>query len=366
MSIATLTGENGILTQAQNAKEETEKASEKEQRDLAQVVASLNTSTVPEERQDKDGKTYYLPSGFAETGIEGENTVEDGLVIIDEKGNEFVWIPCSEAEYETATDQKGIWEQWEYSNKTWDDTTISDTISYLDRLESIKKYNGFYVARYEAGIPEEMTDIYANTDNAQYNTNRDVTDYTPVSKKGVQAWNLITQTNSKIVAKKIASNNTAQSYLIDSYAWDIICKKIHTKYGTEKNIRDCSTWGNYYNNTTTKYENINTLFAIHTYTDKWTYATNYKKGPITDVPKGIGDNRLELATGASEDFKAYNIYDMAGNMWEWTTEQSTDNCAVRRGGSFYVPGHNIVFRDGAVGGSWNYVYVGFRAVIYLK
>ena len=105
-----------------------------------------------------------------------------------------------------------------------------------------------------------MTGIYANTDGATYTiSGRNTDQYTPVSKKGVQAWNFISQISAKSVAKKMVTNNqTAQSYLIDSYAWDIVCKKINSKYGTEKNITDSRAWGNYYNNTTTDYASINT------------------------------------------------------------------------------------------------------------
>ena len=103
-----------------------------------------------------------------------------------------------------------------------------------------------------------------------------------------------------------------------------------------------------------------------------------------------GEKRLELATGLSEDFKAYNIYDLAGNMWEWTTEigerpssnngsASTPNCdenkcesatnAVLRGGGFDSVDSNVVpvvcanGGNGVGGYSFNF---SFRSVLYLK
>ena len=86
VSIATLTGDNGILNQAQRAKEETKIATDEEQRKLAMAEAATNL----------ENTTYQeitIPAGFAPTRIEGESKVEDGLVIIDSEGNEFVWIP---------------------------------------------------------------------------------------------------------------------------------------------------------------------------------------------------------------------------------------------------------------------------------
>ena len=372
VSIATLTGENGILTQASKAKEQTKKAGDEEQRQLAQVEAKLSTElTWYTDTSTGTSVQVPIPAGFARVNVEGENNIQDGLVIVDENGNEYVWIPCTKAEYESATDQKETWNREEYDGKTWNDTTVEGTISYADRLASVDTYKGFYVARYEAGIPEDMTGIYANTDGATYNRDRNSEEalkYTPVSKKGVQAWNCISQISAKSVAKKMVTNNqTAQSYLIDSYAWDLVCKKINSKYGTEKSTTNSTTWGNYYNNTTTDYASINTLYAVHDRAN-WICAGSYKKGNVTGAPKNSGSNMVELATGASEDFKAYNLYDIAGNMWEWTTETSTSGHAVLRGGGF---GHNgngnpAVCRDGGNGAGYTVIDFGFRSVLYVK
>ena len=330
VSIAMLTGENGIINQAMKAKENTKTSQDKEQIDLARLDAMVKASSNNQITNYTDNDTTIpIPAGFAPTGIDGENTVKDGFVIVDSDGNEFVWIPCTKEEYEAASEEKSEWSsyQYEYDNKTWQDETIENTISYEERLKSIETYKGFYVARYEAGIPEYATDIYANSDGANYNRDgRNVTTYTPVSQKGFPVWNWISQTTSKEVAKKMVSNSTVQSYLIDSYAWNVTCKKIG------KNLTNSTAWGNYCNNNTTNYEGLNTLFAVHSYDTTWHYADKYNKGPVTGAPKNKGNNRLELATGSSEDFKAYNIYDLAGNMWEWTTEQSNDNkYAVLRG-----------------------------------
>ena len=92
-----LTGQNGILNRAANAKEKTEIASIDEQRKLAQAEALMNT-----EKTTYKGLT--LPEGFAPTKIEGEDSIDEGLVITDGYGNEYVWVevPKTDEVYKTA------------------------------------------------------------------------------------------------------------------------------------------------------------------------------------------------------------------------------------------------------------------------
>ena len=94
VSIATLTGDNGILTQATKAKEETQQAKEDELRRLTALEAATNleNKTIIDKSTGKD-VPVTIPAGFAISQVEGENTVKDGLVVIDSNENEFVWIP---------------------------------------------------------------------------------------------------------------------------------------------------------------------------------------------------------------------------------------------------------------------------------
>ena len=93
VTIATLTGDNGILNQATKTKEETQKASEDELRKLTMLEAITNLENTI--YTDKNNETITIPAGFAVSQVYGENTIEDGLVIIDSNGNEFVWVPCT-------------------------------------------------------------------------------------------------------------------------------------------------------------------------------------------------------------------------------------------------------------------------------
>ncbi len=380
VSTATLTGDNGILTKAQTAKEETQKASEEEQIKLAAMNAAMNTERYNYKVEDG---TVPIPAGFAPTQIEGQNSIKDGVVVVDEKGNEFVWIPCiatdNEQESTEVTTEEYInynqkrnpnWakDSYEKTNATWTDTQTSETA-----IPSIQKYKGFYVGRYEAGIPKEA-DFYPNEENNyKYYTGtagedgitKDTTKYVPVSQKNYPAWSFITQSHAKTVSENMIKNNDIQSYLIDSKAWDTICRVIEQK--TDKSITSSSSWGNYVDNQTMQNKQLYSLYAIHTNNKNYSPvpSENYVKGYVTVKPEGGQNGKVvELSTGSSEEFKAYNIYDFAGNMWEMTTEICSDSSFTIRGIGFHNAGTGGVTKTVSMGGT--YCYEGFRVVLYLE
>ena len=94
ITISMVVGDNGILTRAQDAKNKTEQATKEELKELTQAEASTNLET--KEYKDSNGDIAIIPSGFAVSQVEGEQTIEQGLVVIDSSGNEFVWIPVND------------------------------------------------------------------------------------------------------------------------------------------------------------------------------------------------------------------------------------------------------------------------------
>ena len=386
-----------------------------------------------------------IPNGFYY--VTGKPST--GLVISDrygdddnnsKGGNQFVWVPCSGdkgVKYETK-----LAEDWtaNYSNKQWWYTnyqTGTDSKgngiyspikgSWSDNCgntASVDTYGGFYIARFEAGVPSEAKEFYASSNGDKYETSgkKNTDKYIPVSKKNNQSWNWISQENAKKVSANMYDSTKAavKSQLVDSYAWDTIVKWMN---GEDENfVKNSTDKGNYLNNNTIT-DVTNGLFAYHLYgCDKkttsaleasayWEYATKYQKGkfePTRNIIKYKGNPDVnpaippidnwgdrtkyefvdskyktndydsfyiykELSTGASEKTKVRNIYDMAGNMWEWTTETgnpdgTSTTRAVLRGGSFNNNGDNapVSRRDGDIRVDDCYIGVGFRVVLYIQ
>ena len=99
VSINLVIGNNGIITRAGDAKRETEQAMQNEQQDLLSLVDEMDEQLgkLPSTTETKP----YLPTGFSK--VAGTN-LDNGLVIQDSVGNQYVWVevPMNEAVYPTA------------------------------------------------------------------------------------------------------------------------------------------------------------------------------------------------------------------------------------------------------------------------
>lgn len=398
VTISVLNGENGIVKQAQKAKEESKikELKEKVRIDIAgkrveNINGELRVSVlkeildkyfdnVPVETQitsetelkakeeygkyemkisdidvgeityetsytifkDVNGEQVPIPEGYIVSENSDENIVNKGLVISDSRGNEYVWISCTVDSSSNKLQYKRT--EWgvekdgtDNSRAIKDELTLKDidvTYSKTDtdngineeiskeivaqinaEKESIKKYGGYYIGRYEVGKDNKTAVIKAEQEPY-------------VNIKWSKAYEL---------AKGIGGGEGATTYLCSSYSWD--------------------TAINFIQNTTGK----NYATSIIGFNGNW--KSQEVKDSSGKVIKPV-NTAQRLNTGLTTAL--CNIYDMGGNVGEFTTELNpgTSETVVLRGGSDYnvrPAGHRWDSNSGGAGS-----YYGFRATLFLK
>ena len=368
VTIAILTGDNGILSKAQESKNKTEQANVDELKKLTQLEATTHFEDYEYRDNSTDTeKTITIPANCAVSRVEGENTLKDGLVIIDKNGNEWVWIEVPKNEkiyinagldiiHFTSDELNTIYNDLRTYTKEYD---IGAKDIYYDGCGiSIESYNrlknamiksiyineGFWIGRYEVGVENFRTDI--NND-----------EHKPVVKKGYYPYNFITCSKAQQLASSL-SLDTRTSSLLFGIQWDLAIKYLDAKGIKEQSeIQiNSSSWGNFKESS---FQVLEGKYSIATNTPVlWTNITeNYKKE---------AGSVILFLTGATERNKILNIYDLAGNVCEWTLEKSEytiTNPCMRRGGSVANQNYSVLGRGGSSidGGD---VFVGFRATLY--
>ena len=277
------------------------------------------------------------------------------------KGNQYVWIPCETSEY-TKRD-------WGKQNANWDSTT------YGSEKSQIEKYGGFYVARYEAGLASdipEFTETQTHTGTNQIYNKSGI----PQSKAGQIPWIFIDWNNSKANAESMYDTDYVGSGLITGTQWDVMLKKIIEKTDiTEADVvTNSSKWGNY-KNTQIAYKGR--LSKAYYSSSRWYQPKFGEVQEGTTGNYGTSDTANYgdlLTTGASAATEKYHIYDVAGNVWEWTEEASYygGNTAIQyrviRGGSDLNVSstYPACYRNGNNTVSNTNLNIGFRPVLYIK
>ena len=345
ISISTLTN-TGIFQKAKDAKKASENAEKEQSQTLSEYEKELNKYTAQELTEDKinkvlsetenivlkdaNGNIFTLPAGFKvvvndDTG--NAKTVDKGIVIEDAtdaatKGSQFVWVPVgtiiktdgTQAEIKLnryTFDEDGIAKAQNesvvdiyYSETESKGNTVAKSVS--DFKLSVTTNGGYYIGRYEARTIKPRSD--KGDTLAQ------------ITEKGTdKVYNFVTQIQAASQAKNMYNSSNFTSDLMNSYAWDTAI-----------------------------------LFLQNCGTNK-----KYSR------QKGLSASALQTGTNTLTEInkidKQCNIYDMAGNLREWTTEMSdvsANPCVVRGGnycdndfytgyrdyGSILVSNINIVFR----------------------
>jgi len=386
VSIATLTGENGILTQAQSSKTANKKAEAEEifklianewqiekrankNADLGEFLEAKETEYGDKLEVTGNEAPYTLEYNGEKVTIDnngtltevtngGGNTVEKwtqpyeiagfthiagtwdtGYVIQDnDTKSEFVWIPVGATINGVTINLERVFyddnlytDQWVskmtngYSSsldfflstngvstkaELWE--KFSEEADYItDFQESVAANGGFYIGRYEASYLKGKVATVVSTDTSRSSYSSTLTDG--------MLWNYINQTDAIAKCNEMYNGHQSgiKSKLVNGYAWDTVLKFINAVEG--KNIdTDSSAWGNH-------------------------------KSSIAN-------------TGTTSKAVACNIYDIAGNLYEWTTEKYSTTNAVYRGGSYSSDGSLFT-----VGRRWYGDIVGkdgFRPILF--
>ena len=376
--------ENGIIAKAKEAAEKTNQAVINEQEQMNEVgtiidnmLNGIGESTPPKPEgpempegwdgnkvnavESADKVVVPVPKGYTASSVATENKVSEGFVIYENTNgedkkeevndnnkdtarttrNQFVWVPVANPSemYGTDKDGKKWGKLYEFSASgitplNWteqdgvmsitatsgsdsyrepdvvdSDSSNSITISQLetefnDMITSVEKYGGFYIGRYETGnLSQEKATVVKN--------NTDI---------GNQTWYSMYKK-----AKGIAVNNNVTSSMIWGSQWDATMRWMYNSGNEEKK--------------------------------KYTYDSRGKGNYSSDSP---------IATGSIEAYAVNNIYDMAGNVSDWTIEANITDYRVSRGGSYGINGN-----DDPASGRYGHLPAdsnddnGFRVALYM-
>ena len=349
--------ENGIIAKAREAADKTNQAAINEQEEMNKVadymsnmLNGIGEGSTPEEPEDPtanwdlgkvdkvtsaDGVVVPVPIGYTASSVATENTVVDGFVIYEgeeevndtnkdtaqETRNQFVWVPVENPSEMYGTDSSG--KKWgklydfssdgiTLNNWTEQDGVMSitnttssrepdiiityDAVStnlqqaglsasattdtFKTQLEtefnnmiiSVEKYGGFYIGRYETGN-------LSQTEAAVIKNNTDINE---------QTW--YTMYNK---SKGVAANSNVTTTMIWGCQWDAVMRWMYNSGDNEKK--------------------------------KYTYDS---------IGKGNYGTISPIATGSNNNYAVNNIYDMAGNAYDWTIKASGTAFRIGCGGCY--------------------------------
>ena len=346
-------GHNGLFSRAQNAANTWRQAEANEQAEMKnfedlydETVNDLGLNggsgnkkplgeitgneTEKTDTTDKAGNRIVVPAGFKV--VNPEAIVNEGIVIEDVSannsntvGNQFVWIPCEIETEENKNDRKLKYDRYAFTRDEWVDTQTKSNEQDADGSYKILFPGEYYC--HEAMPEAERASIQANggyyIGRYEVGCETERTGHTATTeiakvKAGLNVYAAVTKNEAKLLAEGMYEG---KSRLCSSYAWDTALQFIGGTYGIN------STGDNY----TLDVEN-----------------TGYHAEK--------------------------NIYDMGGNILEWTTEtcSDTDYPGIWRGGSccfdnsVIAAGSRLPTSEESYYFNGSYiVLVGFRSTLYV-
>ena len=231
---------------------------------------------------------FYYVGGTKESGIVISDNADDENKGVDYTcvGNQFVWVPVEDyskfvrGEAEETSTGSGIYKMTAklsdiFLAEPFPSAADWEKNEYTAMKNSVQKYKGFYIARFEAG---KESDKVVSKKNAKV-----------VSVPWGDGMTEIGTTGAVYLSQNMYKDSASVvSTLCYGVQWDAAMNFVSD---ADHNIIDARSWGNYDNST-------------------------------GDAKTNSGSSNMNFTTGRNEAWKAKNIYDLAGNYEEWTMESS--------------------------------------------
>ena len=380
VSINLVLGDNGIIAKAKDAETKSAEASENDLKGMNGLVSEMegalagNGSTGSGSENGGAGgsgaDTKVPEAATAETApyfpdntfTKKEGTIDTGLVIQDASGNEYVWVVVPKSLYSnknynlnnakkpsSSTDYANIEYCLQQYTATYrgnrdfsdvyypDDKNVgwfADATAYNNlknsMLKSVYENGGFYVGRYEAGIAENRTGYPVANSDGKYTIEGMST---PLSKADAYPYTYVTRTQAQNLASKVNSGDKTSS-LMFGVQWDLVLafmsKDTAKITSTEDLTQNSTTIGNYRNSTFdlnrgkyAQYDQLGNEWKNFDSALDSIVVSNETTGKMKKTEQSSYENGILLTTGGTEQSKVMNIYDIAGNVWEWTLERAS-------------------------------------------
>ena len=369
VSLATIQmlGKNNILANTNNNSDMT--------KPKAMDTSTWDTTKVTVYTDPVSGKKAPIPVGYVTSQVTGETGIDTGLVIYEGtvpvtgtqvgvpgtetwdascNRNQWVWVPVPDVSriYDTNTRKSKLYTITSTGRSTYNNSNyepgvlignVYDSERYFSQynmpgmtkkkllyeleteldetIKSIEKYGGFYIGRYENGETKTVKPVVKRMSSNPY-----------------ASWY-----DTYVNLRTLVPNENLKANIIYGCLWDETLQWFRESGAkTDEDIYNSASWGN------------------HKDSENFTYYTNVA-GSTGSKTQNSGKS---IPTGSTERNKANNIYDMAGNQWEWTLEGYGNGNRSQRGGMYNSNASNCSVGHRVV--SFPYTTYASRAYFYIK
>ena len=348
ITIAALSGDNGILTRAKEAKEKTEQAQKEEEENLQEITDTINgvegysrskkvnspkvvTGMIPIKwknnnwivcsQDDAEWYNYDDKKEWANVmlsdGTYKSGTVTEGQVVQEnELGSMYVWIPryaykiAGEKNIEVTFLKGNTNEGVDGATYTTDQTTDTTKTAIVHPAFNLggTELNGFWVAKFEASGTNKDGNAVGNA-SASSGAQQYAPDSTTIAKSlpNKISWRHISIGESEKRSMDIATTSKssfgltsgANTHLIKNSEWGAVAYLCYSECGSAPMINGTGTWSSDH------YYDLYTGQGPKSSSDEGNYS--YDASHNYSTSNGVLSSTTRNVTG---------VYDMAGGAWE--------------------------------------------------